>query len=830
MYNQYYSSYHHYLGRYLHLNQGNIDDFYDLYVNQQIHHFTLKESQDKIKIDISKEDHIYSIHVEMDDELLMGQCHLYKCVESQGLERITLDHQGHCLHFLNSFEDSYMYVDENDFMDFYKYILSSYKDYFDIEDLNIENEYSFIKIYGDIDENSQIYFKVIYEDENQNRVHAFDDCLMTAYQQDIVENYLSACCQRIDHENGIVYFDAQLETTYQFMHEGIEFLKEYCEVYVSETLKKFGQAVHYPMTIGVRIENDLLYLDIESVDIPKMEISQVLDMYKQKKKYYRLKSGELLSLDSPQLEELSDLMDQYHITTKDIDDGHIALNKNRVFSLDEDMNQYQYIDIDRQQSFQKYLDDFVEYKQVAIPQAYTSILRDYQKEGFQWLRTLYDYGFHGVLADDMGLGKTLQVIALLESLDTTKSSLVVCPASLIYNWEDEIHKFSKVLKPKCIVGSLEERRNLIHQEDQCIYLTSYDYIRRDYKEYNDIEFEYIILDESQYIKNQNTKNAKAVKQLKGLHRLALSGTPIENSLAELWSVFDFLMPQYLFQYHYFQKMYETKIVKNQDQDAIKQLQKLVSPFILRRQKKDVLLELPDKIEKTQLISFDVKESELYYANMAKINKELQSLFQMEKVDKIKILSMLTRLRQICCEPRMIYENIENASSKMKACMDLICNYKAQKQKVLVFSSFTKVFELLVDEFNMHGIKYLVLTGKTSKELRKEYVKKFQEEDIDVFLISLKAGGTGLNLTAAQAVIHFDPWWNISAQNQATDRAHRIGQNHTVMVHKLIMKDSIEERILTLQEKKKELADMFIDSSEGQIAQLSKEDLMELFAI
>ena len=458
-------------------------------------------------------------------------------------------------------------------------------------------------------------------------------------------------------------------------------------------------------------------------------------------------------------------------------------------------------------------------------------MRDYQKEGYQWLRTLYELGFNGILADDMGLGKTLQVIALLDQLQTDKPSLVVCPSSLIYNWEDEVHKFSQTLPVTCIVSDANTRKTMIHAIcGKHLYVTSYDYIRRDIELYDAIEFEYVILDESQYIKNQKTKNATSVKQLHALHKLALSGTPIENSLAELWSVFDFLMPQYLYNYHYFQKKFETDIVKNQDQKKIQQLQKMVSPFILRRNKKDVLLELPDKIEKTQLIPFTQQESELYFANLAQINTQLQEIFQMEKVDKIVILSMLTKLRQICCEPRMIYDNIYQSSSKMKACMDLICNYKANHQQVLLFSSFTKVFDLMEEELKLNGIRYFILTGGTSKETRRELVQRFQEGEADVFLISLKAGGTGLNLTKAQAVIHYDPWWNISAQNQATDRAYRIGQHHNVMVHQLIMKESIEEKIQILQAKKKELADMFVENSEGNISSLSTEDLKALFAM
>ena len=292
----------------------------------------------------------------------------------------------------------------------------------------------------------------------------------------------------------------------------------------------------------------------------------------------------------------------------------------------------------------------------------------------------------------MGLGKTLQIITLLDSLKTNRPSLVVCPSSLIYNWEDEVHKFSKQLSVTCITGNGALRKELIKEIKQGLYVTSYDYMRRDFELYQDIEFEYVILDEAQYIKNQKTKNAQSVKTLKTRHKLALTGTPIENSLAELWSIFDFLMPQYLFNYHYFQKQYESSIVKNNDEEKTKQLKKLVTPFILRRNKKEVLKELPDKIEQNMILPFSDEEEKIYVANLAKVNEELQQLYDIEGSDKMQILKMLTRLRQLCLEPRLVYDNIDQPSSKLKAGMELIKTMQENKQKVLLFSSFTSALD------------------------------------------------------------------------------------------------------------------------------------------
>ncbi|MCF0115822.1 MAG: DEAD/DEAH box helicase, partial [Erysipelotrichaceae bacterium] len=463
-----------------------------------------------------------------------------------------------------------------------------------------------------------------------------------------------------------------------------------------------------------------------------------------------------------------------------------------------------------------------------VGEPYKDILRDYQKDGYQWLSTMRDYGFNGILADDMGLGKTLQVISLLDTMKSDKPSLVVCPASLVYNWEEEVHKFTNDLKISCVVGNEGNRTAIIEGMDRGLYVTSYDYIRRDYEKYEGITFNYVILDEGQAIKNARTKNASAVKSLTADHRLVLTGTPIENSLAELWSMFDFLMPGYLFNYNYFAKYYERSIVRDEDEEKSEQLRKLVSPFILRRNKKEVLTELPDKIESVHAIAFSSEENDLYYANLASANEQLQEVLKMEQVDDIKILALLTRLRQLCIDPRMIYENIQQPSEKIKATLDLIEMLKENQQKVLLFSSFTSALDLIEDELMKRDISYYKFTGSVSKEDRRAYVHDFQEEKVDVMLVSLKAGNTGLNLTAASAVIILDPWWNVSAENQAIDRAYRIGQEKNVQVYKMIMKDSIEEKIQKLQSMKKKLADQFVEGNEGSISSMSKDEIMSLF--
>lgn len=400
---------------------------------------------------------------------------------------------------------------------------------------------------------------------------------------------------------------------------------------------------------------------------------------------------------------------------------------------------------------------------------------------------------------------------------------------MIYNWEDEIAKFSKTLNCISITGAKAKRTlGIQNYRDYDLLITSYDYLRRDVDLYQDHEFECIILDEAQNIKNQKTKNAQFVKRLKANHRIALSGTPIENSLAELWSIFDFLMPGYLYSYHYFKKEYEIPITLDEDEKTTKRLRNLVNPFILRRTKKEVLKELPDKVDHKYMLEFSASEKKLYLANLAMVNKEMQAKMKEVHFDRIAILAMLTKLRQICCDARLVYDNIKEPSTKINATVSLIKTLTENNKKILLFSAFTSLLDLVSNQLDKEQISYYMLTGSTNKEERRKLVNNFNEDDTRVFLISLKAGGTGLNLTSAEAVIHIDPWWNLSAQNQATDRAHRIGQNANVQVYRMIMKDSIEEKILKMQERKANLADSFVEGNDGSLSKMSKEEILDLF--
>lgn len=461
-------------------------------------------------------------------------------------------------------------------------------------------------------------------------------------------------------------------------------------------------------------------------------------------------------------------------------------------------------------------------------------MRNYQKEGYRWLRVLEENCFGGILADDMGLGKTLQVITMLLAAKEEKKkgvSMIVCPASLVFNWGEEFAQFAPKLKVVLISGNQENRNRLISEAEKYdVLVTSYDLLKRDISNYEGIKFQYEVIDEAQYIKNHTTEAAKAVKIIAAKHKYALTGTPIENRLSELWSIFDYLMPGFLYSYDTFKREFETPIVKNDDEEAMNRLQKMVHPFILRRLKENVLKDLPDKLEEVQYAKFEKEQWKLYDAQIVHMQQVLAEQDESDfQKNKLKILAEITKLRQICCDPALCFENYKGTSAKMEACMELVNRAIEGGHKILLFSQFTSMLDLIEKEFQKQKISYYVITGATLKEKRLEMVKKFNADDTNVFLISLKAGGTGLNLTGADVVIHYDPWWNLAVQNQATDRAHRIGQKKKVTVYKLLAKNTIEEKIQKVQENKKNLAEQILSGEMGQIGKLTRDELMDLLS-
>ena len=624
---------------------------------------------------------------------------------------------------------------------------------------------------------------------------------------------------------------------YEFLSRKIEGYMSDFEVLVTDKFKNKQIKAPKISNIGIRIDNGLLELNLSKINIDINEIKDVLKDYKIKKKYHKLKSGDFLDLtNSEDLNLLDELSTTLDIDYSKLSSGVATLPISRSFYLERLMDSNENINVAKNDKFTELIDSVGNSEMSDSFEIDTDLkdkLRDYQKVGFKWLKTLAFYKFGGILADDMGLGKTLQIIALLKSeADNKKTSIVVCPSTLVLNWKAEIEKWCNNLKVLIIKGSAPERKEEIENYNKYdLIITSYDLLKRDIENYEGKNFKYIIADEAQYIKNATTQNATALKSLNGEIKFALTGTPIENSVAELWSIFDFIMPGYLYNYNKFKKKFEEPILKEEDKDALVMLKRLISPFVLRRVKKDVLTELPEKNITIMKNEMEAEQEKIYLSYLAQTRKEVAQQLNDSSFEKskFKILMLLTRLRQICCHPSLFLENYNGSSGKLKQCMDLVTDAISAGHKILIFSSYTSMFEIMEKELTKLDINYFKLVGNTPVSQRIEMVDNFNNnENVKVFLISLKAGGTGLNLTSADVVIHYDPRWNISSENQATDRAYRIGQKNSVQVYKLITTNSIEEKINKMQERKEKLSQDVLSTEETFISKMSKDEILDLF--
>jgi SNF2 family DNA or RNA helicase len=440
----------------------------------------------------------------------------------------------------------------------------------------------------------------------------------------------------------------------------------------------------------------------------------------------------------------------------------------------------------------------------------------------------------GILADDMGLGKTLQILAFLLSKKEegeSRPALIVAPTSLVYNWASEIEKFTPELSYNVVHGSRPERESIIKGADtNAIFITSYATLRRDIDLYGDIVFSSIILDEAQHIKNETSKAAQSAKKLIASNRFALTGTPMENHLGEFWSIFDFVLPGHLGSRYSFSKLYEKPITKEQDLEKSEALRALIKPFLLRRLKRDVLPELPEKIESQIVIEMSEEQKRVYAATVSRIRGEINKQISEHGFagSQLQILSALTRLRQICSHPGVYLDDYEGTSGKFEALRELLEELKESGHRTLIFSQFTSVLNLIRQMVEEMNLSYHYLDGKTKARDRGQMVDVFNGGEGDVFLISLKAGGSGLNLTGADTVIHFDPWWNPAVEDQASDRAYRIGQTKNVHVMKLVTRGTIEEKIVKLQERKRELIDKVVKPGETFITKLDEKEVREMF--
>ncbi len=632
-------------------------------------------------------------------------------------------------------------------------------------------------------------------------------------------------------ENG-TYTVAGEEKIADLLDEGIPALQKISDVQVSDRVRRLSFAPSKRPTVEVSLNSGILDLNFDLGEFPKEELSQALDAYREKRRYYRLQDGRFVRFEGSAFGDMARLTDGLMLTGKQIAEGKAAIPAFRAMYLDGLFKSDGKIAVRRDAAFRALVNAIAEASDAdhPVPSDFNGALRPYQEAGFRWMRTLADSALCGILADDMGLGKTIQFIALLLSDGADRPSLIACPASVTLNWESEIHLFAPTLPVLVLSGTAAQRQAQIKSlSGRGVAITSYDLLKRDVEAYQSVRFRYFAIDEAQYIKNRATKNAQAAKRIVSQYRFALTGTPIENRLSELWSIFDFLMPGYLYSYARFRERFETPIAKNDDADARADLKRFIAPFILRRLKKDVLSELPPKVTTISTVLLEGEQRKVYEAYAMKAAGELDELDgNAPNERRMKVFAMLTRLRQLCCDPNLCLENYEGPSAKLEACMDLLAEAIDGGHKVLLFSQFTSMLDIIKKQLLKDGISFFALTGDTPKEERLALVNRFNADDTGVFLISLKAGGTGLNLTGADTVIHYDPWWNTAAQDQATDRAHRIGQEKSVMVYKLIAKNTVEEKILALQKRKGELADV-IEGEGASLSEMTKDELMDLFS-
>ncbi|HAG68855.1 MAG TPA: hypothetical protein DCL38_02650 [Lachnospiraceae bacterium] len=662
------------------------------------------------------------------------------------------------------------------------------------------------------------------------------------YAESQVSDALTGYFNRLDSNTFTLYSRLDEEELYEFMKNTLPALEKLGSILVTESLKRNRVRALPSMKVGVSVEGGHILLSLQGNGLTEAETAQILGAYRKKKKYFRLKSGEFLSMEGEgengqESENVWDTASSLYADYGKKDPNNIRIPAFRAMYLSEMLENKRDTEFEATGQYRELLMamDTDSEADKEVPAPLREIMRPYQTDGYRWISMLKRCGFGGILADDMGLGKTLQILSFLlsEKLSGKKGddlrTLVVCPASLVYNWKKEIEKYTPKLSCVVIAGTAAVRKELLSDCGNAdILITSYDLLKRDISLYEELCFANQIIDEAQFVKNQKTQAAQSVRLVNSSFRMALTGTPIENYLSELWSIMDYLMPGILFQYGKFQSEYETPIVAGKNTDILNRLRKMVHPFILRRQKKQVLKELPDKLQEVVSVRLEGEQKKLYDASAEEIRLMLDSVSASEfKSGKLMFLAKLTGLRQICCDPSLIYEDYRGGSAKLEACLELISQAIDGGHKLLLFSQFTSMLDIIGERLKDEGIEYHRIDGSVPKEKRMELVDSFAGDNVPVFLISLKAGGTGLNLTAADIVIHYDPWWNQAAQDQATDRTHRIGQTQRVTVYELIAEDTVEERIERIKEGKNKLVEDVLSGDGIGSTSINREEMLSL---
>ena len=694
----------------------------------------------------------------------------------------------------------------------------------------------------------KLYFDIYYNDiicniklnYGNKEIDYFsnDDTIVrdVTYENSIINDILELGF--IIENNKLILSD--IEKIGDFFENNLEKIAQKYDTYTSEKIKntKIIKNSNISSTFSIGADN-IMSFSFDLGDISNKELDSIFDNLNQKKKYFKLKSGNILNLENDtNLRQLEELANELNLTNKDLINGEGIIPKYRAIYLDS-LKKDKFNIIKTNNLFDTFIDNFKNYKNkhLKLSKKEKEILRDYQETGVEWLYNIHKCDLGGILADEMGLGKSIQVIYFFKKiLETDKKAkfLIVSPTSLVYNWKEEFDKFAPKIKYEILSNGKEKRHERLEKTSANVYITSYGLVREDLDIYKKMNFTICVIDEAQNIKNPTAGITKAVKKINAQTKIALTGTPIENSVVELWSIFDYITPGFFSNQKDFQSKYKVKEFDDDTNNLLAKLNKQIEPFILRRKKQDVLKELPEKIENNIYIDLSKDQKKLYASEVKRVKEEMDNLIKTEGFTKARfmILQLLTKLRQLCIDPKIIFDNYKGESTKIENLLKIVQELIDNGHKILLFSSFRTAIDLVSEEFKKNNISYYEINGSVSSKKRMELVTKFNQDDTNVFLITLKAGGTGLNLTSADTVIHLDLWWNPQAENQATDRAHRIGQKNKVSVIKLVARGTIEEKILELQQKKKLLSDKIIEGDnrdKNTLGELTEKELRNLLA-
>lgn len=817
--------YYGYDNRYVELSETNIDKMFDFYKEVYVTIGTEEEKkyfvEEKTELEfyIDKDYNVYCKKTSDDNKLFGNIIRGFKCdylLSDDKIYPLNLKKElrGVGAKLITSGDVNISLIKKN----FISEIYARFKDDFKVSE-EIENEFKLkeldIEIYFDYQEGIVSYTEKFLINGKEINTEKIDKQIQLARKyskyRSIIENF------------GFVDYKLEAnELIYNFLRADLSMLKEVAEVFLSENIKDVKAKEYNKTNVYMGYNTGLLDVCFEDSEYSEEELYKIISSLRKKIRYVKLNNNTIVKVSENEEKKLLGLVEELKL-----DPHHLKTNqKVPLYQSLKLMSDLDYTGIKVSKNIKDMLNEIADYKNSSfeVPDNFKNVMRYYQLEAYKWIKILSKYSFSGILADDMGLGKSLEIISVIASDEKNMPSLVVCPKSLVYNWDSEFKKWANEIEVYPVIGLSSERHKIMNNFDKNkkqVFLISYDSLKNELEMFNKFNFRYLILDEAQFIKNHTTLKAQSVKKINSELRFVLTGTPIENSVIDLWSIFDFLMPNYLYNYSEFKSNYEKQIIEK-DRDTTNRLVKKITPFILRRTKKDVLKDLPEKIEMVRIVEMGESQKKYYDAQLLKTRMMLEG-----ESNKIEILASLTRLRQLCVDPGLFIEDYNDASCKTEAISEILEEY-VNEHKIIIFSQFTKAFLSLEKMFKERNIHFAKITGETTAIERITIANDFNDTDkYQVVLVSLKAGGTGLNLIGADIVVHLDPWWNVAAENQASDRAHRIGQKNVVQIIKIICKDSIEQKVIELQKVKKDIVDSLISNDDSAIQKLSTDDLKYL---